>query len=372
MFLNGLGGTASLGGALNYISKTAPAAPIRNLALTYRSQSQFGVEADLGDRFGEGNQFGYRINLGFRDGNTAVDEQTWQQGNASVVLDWRANPGLRLGRAVLRGQRLQEHPAVLRRRQRRQRRGHCADSRCAPNTRKKPRTHLRPSIRTQRSGGCVATGTLPRLDGDIAGRVRRWPQRPALTRPGQQDTRFGCHQQQQPATSRSSRAKRARVRTCRPAGCWCAVTSSPGPCAMPSRWAPPASRRRTIRASRSLASCRGISIPTMTSRSRPPCRSDLYPYTGKTTSSGLLVSDIMSFDDHWSVLLGGARPRSRPTTPMTNKIPGGEISKFTPVAALMYKPSRGLADLCELRAGARTGRHGANIATNPGQIVARS
>ena len=95
-FLNGLGGSASLGGALNYIPKAPPQAPVRELALIYNSQTQFGAEVDLGDRFGVDRQFGYRINLGFRDGETPVDGQTWKQGAASLALDWRVNPDLLL------------------------------------------------------------------------------------------------------------------------------------------------------------------------------------------------------------------------------------------------------------------------------------
>jgi iron complex outermembrane recepter protein len=92
-FLNGLGGASSLGGTLNYIPKT-PETPLRSVALNYTSKSLFGLHTDLGDRFGANRQFGYRVNLAYKDGEQATDGYDWTHKVAAIALDWRAAPSL--------------------------------------------------------------------------------------------------------------------------------------------------------------------------------------------------------------------------------------------------------------------------------------
>ena len=46
-FLTGLGGASSLGGALNYVPKTAQGAPVRDVYLHYGSRAQVGAGVDL-------------------------------------------------------------------------------------------------------------------------------------------------------------------------------------------------------------------------------------------------------------------------------------------------------------------------------------
>ena len=335
VFLNGLGGTASLGGALNYISKTAPAAPIRNLALTYTSQSQFGVEADLGDRFGEGNQFGYRINLGFRDGNTAVDEQTWQQGNASVVLDWRANPGLRLqgGLYYVDNDYKNIQPFFV---GASDANGAAIAIPDAPNTRR----NLGPTWSTFDQNATI--GWL-RGDWDFApdwtatlqyggGRNNR----PYKT--GQQDTRFGVINSSSGDITlfASEESARTDVQTGRLLVRGNVVT---GPVRHAVTLGATGFEEKNY-SSFEIAGFLPGNLYTNNDQPKPATVPlDLYPYTGKTTSSGLLVSDIMSFNDQWSVLLGGRQAKVTTYDADDNKIPGGEISKFSPVAALMYKPT---------------------------------
>lgn len=93
-FLNGLGGASSLGGTLNYIPKTPPETPMRSVTLNYTSKSLFGVHTDLGDRFGANRQFGYRVNLAYKDGEQATDGYDWTHKVVALALDWRAAPSL--------------------------------------------------------------------------------------------------------------------------------------------------------------------------------------------------------------------------------------------------------------------------------------
>jgi iron complex outermembrane receptor protein len=93
-FLNGLGASSSLGGTLNYVPKGPTDTPVRSVTLGYTGRSLFGVAADFGDRAGARRQFGYRVNLGYKDGEQAVDRYDWTHKAATVALDWRATPDL--------------------------------------------------------------------------------------------------------------------------------------------------------------------------------------------------------------------------------------------------------------------------------------
>jgi iron complex outermembrane recepter protein len=92
--LYGVGSASSLGGSINYIPKRPTEAPIRSVGVGFTNRALWSAEADLGDRFGDDRQFGWRANLGWRDGEQAVARYDWNQQVASLALDWRAVPGL--------------------------------------------------------------------------------------------------------------------------------------------------------------------------------------------------------------------------------------------------------------------------------------
>ena len=93
-FLAGFGGSTSLGGTLNYVPKRATDDPVRSVELDYMNRSLFSVGGDVGERFGTGKQFGYRINARFRDGEQQAENYDWTQKTASLALDWRASENL--------------------------------------------------------------------------------------------------------------------------------------------------------------------------------------------------------------------------------------------------------------------------------------
>jgi iron complex outermembrane recepter protein len=95
-FLYGLGATTSLGGTLNYIPKRPQDKPVRSATLGYTSRSLLSVQADLGDRFGTEREFGYRVNLAYKDGEQAVQRYDWTHQGAALALDWRATKDLAL------------------------------------------------------------------------------------------------------------------------------------------------------------------------------------------------------------------------------------------------------------------------------------
>ncbi len=96
VFLSGLGATSSLGGTVNFVPKRPTDQPLRRVGANYATRSLFGADADLGDRFGSERQFGYRLNLGVKDGEQAVERADWTHKAASLALDWRASRDLLL------------------------------------------------------------------------------------------------------------------------------------------------------------------------------------------------------------------------------------------------------------------------------------
>jgi len=89
--LYGMPPGGSVGGTINLVPKHAGEKPLARLTGTYSSDAQFGVHADLGQRFGERKQFGIRFNGVWRDGDSAVDHQTKTAKLAALGLDWRSD-----------------------------------------------------------------------------------------------------------------------------------------------------------------------------------------------------------------------------------------------------------------------------------------
>ncbi|MEN5299822.1 TonB-dependent receptor [Brucella sp. TWI559] len=88
-FLNGMPPGGSVGGSVNIVPKRAQDDPITRLTTTYASDSQWGVHADFGRRFGANNEWGIRFNGVLRDGNTAIENEKHGMKIGSVALDWR-------------------------------------------------------------------------------------------------------------------------------------------------------------------------------------------------------------------------------------------------------------------------------------------
>lgn len=93
-FLSGFGGSTSLGGTLNYTPKRALDDPTRSIETDYTNRSLFSGAADMGQRFGSGKQFGVRLNARYRDGEQQARNYDWTQKSASLAMDWRASPTL--------------------------------------------------------------------------------------------------------------------------------------------------------------------------------------------------------------------------------------------------------------------------------------
>ncbi|MGC7402829.1 TonB-dependent siderophore receptor [Pandoraea pneumonica] len=89
--LNGMSPSGAVGGAINVVTKKAESTPLARVTADYMSDSQFGVQADLGRRFGPNEEFGIRFNGSLRDGRTTLDGQNKQRQFGSLALDLKTD-----------------------------------------------------------------------------------------------------------------------------------------------------------------------------------------------------------------------------------------------------------------------------------------
>ncbi|WP_260853868.1 TonB-dependent receptor [Paraburkholderia sp. BCC1886] len=85
----GMGPGGSVGGAINIVTKRADDTPLTRLTALYQSKGQFGMDADIGRRFGDEGQWGIRFNGEIKDGQTGIAHGNQLQGDSSIGLDYR-------------------------------------------------------------------------------------------------------------------------------------------------------------------------------------------------------------------------------------------------------------------------------------------
>jgi iron complex outermembrane receptor protein len=91
-FINGVSPTGTgLGGSVNLQPKRAQDIPTRRYTQDISSDGRIGEHLDLGQRFGEGNRFGARVNLSQREGETAIDDQDHRSKLFVAGLDYRGD-----------------------------------------------------------------------------------------------------------------------------------------------------------------------------------------------------------------------------------------------------------------------------------------
>ncbi|HEY6513342.1 MAG TPA: TonB-dependent receptor [Burkholderiaceae bacterium] len=83
-------GGGGIGGAINLLPKRATNEPLNRVVLGVGSGGQGSAAADLSRRFGPDGATGVRVNLAYRGGNTAVDDEKAQLALAAVGFDWRS------------------------------------------------------------------------------------------------------------------------------------------------------------------------------------------------------------------------------------------------------------------------------------------
>ncbi|WP_299175405.1 TonB-dependent siderophore receptor [uncultured Brevundimonas sp.] len=89
-FLNGAApGGSGVGGAVNLTPKRAPTDPLTRVTAGLSGQSEVYLAADVARRFGQNDQYGVRLNLVRRDGESAVDDQDRELTVVGLGLDRR-------------------------------------------------------------------------------------------------------------------------------------------------------------------------------------------------------------------------------------------------------------------------------------------
>lgn len=86
-----MNGMAALGGTVDLVTKKAGDQPLTRVTARYESESQIGIHADVGRRFGPNGEFGIRINGSIDGGDTPVDTQESKFGTVAVALDYRGD-----------------------------------------------------------------------------------------------------------------------------------------------------------------------------------------------------------------------------------------------------------------------------------------
>ena len=89
-------GTSSPGGLVNYVVKRAPtnaAQPVHTITMSYGPGNNRLVAADLGGRFGETAEFGYRLNMAHEDLNPYIRNTQGHRNLVALAMDWRLKPG---------------------------------------------------------------------------------------------------------------------------------------------------------------------------------------------------------------------------------------------------------------------------------------
>ncbi len=363
-FLYGPGGTSSLGGVLNYIPKEATST-VRDVALTYTSRSQFGIQADAGQRFGANQEFGLRFNGVYKDGDTAVDDSSWRQGMVSLVGDWRITRDLTVSGGLyyvdnawtgiqpffVGASDFLGNPFPIP---------------SAPDTKKNlgPTWNLfdqNSTLGWLRADWTFAPDWTVSLQYGAGENNRPYDET--------MDTRFGVL-----TSGAGDLMLFASEETYR-------VKAQAGQALVRGKFATgPLKHDLTLGVSGSeeknyssfvIAGFVPGSLYTTNNPPQPaPVPIDNLPYTGKTRTTGVFVSDIIGFNDQWSVLVGGRQAQIDNYAPDGAKVDGQSLSRFSPAAALLWKPTAASLVYFNFAQGLEPGGTAPEGTVNVGQTMA--
>lgn len=91
-FVNGVSPAGSgIGGSVNLVPKRAEDIATRSVTLDTTTDGQAGGHLDLGQRFGEDNRFGARVNLARHGGDTAIEDEFKSSQLVAIALDYRGD-----------------------------------------------------------------------------------------------------------------------------------------------------------------------------------------------------------------------------------------------------------------------------------------
>ncbi|MFZ5875584.1 MAG: TonB-dependent siderophore receptor [Nitrospirota bacterium] len=87
--LYGMSPNGGIGGTINVIPKRADDRPLTRLTGLFASEAQPGAHLDVGRRFGNDGKIGLRLNAVYRNGDTAVEGNSQDNGDVALALDFR-------------------------------------------------------------------------------------------------------------------------------------------------------------------------------------------------------------------------------------------------------------------------------------------
>ena len=103
-------GTSAPGGLANYLVKRAPTGndeTIRAVTASYGNGKSSSIALDLGARFGENKDFGYRFNAAYEDLNPYIQNTQGHRQLVALAMDWRITPDSKLEWEFERSERQQ-------------------------------------------------------------------------------------------------------------------------------------------------------------------------------------------------------------------------------------------------------------------------
>ncbi len=103
-------GTSAPGGLVNYVVKRAPGGNdevIRSVSASYGPGKSSSIGLDLGGRFGENKDFGYRFNAAYEDLNPYIRNTQGHRNLIALAMDWRISPDSKLEWEVEQSERQQ-------------------------------------------------------------------------------------------------------------------------------------------------------------------------------------------------------------------------------------------------------------------------
>jgi iron complex outermembrane receptor protein len=92
-------GTSAPGGLVNYVVKRAPNSSekaIRDVTMSYGAGSNQLIAGDLGGRFGEDSNFGYRFNVAHEELNPYIRDTKGHRDLVALAMDWRIDSSNRI------------------------------------------------------------------------------------------------------------------------------------------------------------------------------------------------------------------------------------------------------------------------------------
>ena len=92
-------GTSAPGGLVNYIVKRPPTRTtnsVRDVSVSYGPGDNRSMAMDLGDRFGEQAEYGYRLNVAHTDLNPYIRNTQGHRDLLALAMDWRLDANNRL------------------------------------------------------------------------------------------------------------------------------------------------------------------------------------------------------------------------------------------------------------------------------------